>query len=258
MWNKKEMLIKFSVLINQKNTFYFKQRGYCPICNQDTTFISNDAWLRDSLQCVHCGSIPRQRALMTILETIQPDWKNLTIHESSPGESAITYKIKNECKGYIASQYYPSYKTGDIINEFRNENLEEQTFSDESFDIVITQDVLEHIYNPKKAFSEIARTLKQGGIHIFTVPIINKFNKSEVWAIPGKNGEPVFLKTPEWHGNPINRKGSPVTMHWGFDIVEFIHTYSGLDTKIEYLYDLQQGIWAEYIEVFVSTKNKRL
>ena len=40
----------------------------------------------------------------------------------------------------------------------------------------------EHVFNPDKAFFEIARTLKQGGSHIFTVPIINKFNETEKWA----------------------------------------------------------------------------
>ncbi|MDR0583764.1 MAG: class I SAM-dependent methyltransferase [Treponema sp.] len=50
---------------------------------------------------------------------------------------------------------------------YRNENLEEQTFSDEMFELIITQDVFEHVYNPEKAFSEIARTLKKAA-HIFS------------------------------------------------------------------------------------------
>jgi SAM-dependent methyltransferase len=104
-----------------------------------------------------------------------PNWKDLNIHESSPSNCSITTKLTRECKGYIGSQYYPRQKFGEIINGYYNENLEEQTFEDEVFDIVITQDVFEHIYNPAKAFSEIARTLKFGGAHIFTVPLINKF-----------------------------------------------------------------------------------
>jgi SAM-dependent methyltransferase len=144
---------------------------------------------------------------------------------------------------------------GISVNGFRNENLENQTFCEEEFDIVITQDVFEHIYNPEKAFSEIARTLKYGGAHIFTVPLINKFDKTEVWAKQDNNGEPIFMKREEWHGNPIDKKGSPVTMHWGFDIIDFIKKSSNLDTKIEYLHDLYHGIWSEYIEVLISQKD---
>jgi len=235
--------------------FLLKQNGFCPICNQDTVFISKHTWLRDHFICSNCGSIPRQRALMMVIEKYYPNWRKLCIHESSPDESAITKKFQNECKEYVASHFFQQEELGILINGYRNENLEKLTFENEIFDIVITQDVFEHIYNPEKAFSEIARTLKQGGSHIFTVPIINKFNKTETWAKQGSNGESIFLKNEEWHGNPIDRKGAPVTMHWGFDIVDFIKKNSGLDTKVEYLYKLDCGIWAEYIEVLVSKKN---
>lgn len=141
-----------------------------------------------------------------------------------------------------------------MINNFRNENLEELTLPDGSVDLFITQDVLEHIYNPLKAFSEIGRVLKNGGMHIFTVPIINKHQKSEVWALLGNDGNPIFLKKPEYHGNPVDPKGSPVTMHWGFDIVDHIKESSNLDTSIETIDNLDFGIRAEFIEVLVSKK----
>jgi SAM-dependent methyltransferase len=134
--------------------------------------------------------------------------------------------------------------------------LEEQTFEDAKFDIVITQDVFEHIYNPGKAFMEIARTLKHGGAHIFTVPILNKFKQTEVWAKQDNKGNPVFLKIEEYHHNPVDKKGSPVTMHWGFDIVNFIREHSGLETiiEIEYVNPINYGIWGENLEVLVSRK----
>jgi SAM-dependent methyltransferase len=235
--------------------FLLKQNGFCPICNQNTIFISKHTWLRDNFICSNCGSIPRQRALMMIIEKYYPNWKNLCIHESSPGEGAITKKFQNECKEYVASHFYQQEELGIIIDGYRNENLEKQTFENEIFDIVITQDVFEHIYNPEKAFSEIARTLKHGGSHIFTVPIINKFNKTETWAKQDINGETIFLKNEEWHGNPIDKKGVPVTMHWGFDIIDYIKKYTGINTIIEYPFNLSKGIWAEYIEVFVSKKD---
>ena len=55
--------------------------------------------------------------------------------------------------------------------------------------------------------------------------------------------------------NPVDRRGSPVTMHWGFDVVQFIRETSGLETTIEYLDELKFGIRAEYIEVLVSRKS---
>ena len=108
---------------------------------------------------------------------------------------------------------------------------------------------------PDKDFKEINRTLKKGGAHIFSVPLVNKHQKTERWAIKGENGEPKFLFEPDWHVNPIEKNGSPVTMHWGYDIVEFIKTYVNGHSTIEYINDLNYGIRAEYIEIIVSKKN---
>jgi SAM-dependent methyltransferase len=174
--------------------------------------------------------------------------------------------MTDNCKGYCPSHYYPDKPLGSFtedqlghsaqIYSLRNENLEAQTFEDELFDLVITQDVFEHIFNPALAFKEVARTLRPGGAHIFTVPLVNKEKPSEKWATLDDNGLR-FLHTEEYHGNPIDNEGSPVSYHWGYDIVDFIKESSGLDTSIITIDALQYGIRAEYIEVLVSAKPKQ-
>jgi SAM-dependent methyltransferase len=242
---------------SESNVPYFSHNGYCPCCEEEVVFMSKDSWFRDNLLCSNCHSIPRERALFVIIEKYYPNWRNLHIHESSPcSDRGVSFKLQNNAKNYEATYFYHDKPLGEFVGKYQNQNLESQTFCDESFDIVITQDVMEHIYEPKKAFSEIARTLKPGGAHIFTVPLINKHNKTEVWATKGSNGTPVFTKTPEWHGNPIDSNGSPVTMHWGFDIVDFIKDSSGLETKVEFIDNLDLGIQAEFIEVLVSKKEE--
>lgn len=234
--------------------FYISHKGYCPCCDKQVVFQSDSSWLRDYFICNNCNSIPRERALMVIIEKYYPNWRNLKIHESSPGNRGASIKLKNNATNYIASQYFPDKPFGSYVGQWLNQDLEQQTFPDESFDLVISQDVMEHVYDPEKAFSEIARTLKKGGAHIFTVPLINKHKKTEIWAVKGVNGEPVFIKQPEWHGNVVDPNGSPVTMHWGFDIVSFIEEKTGLKTIIEHVDNLDYGIRAELIEVLISQK----
>ncbi len=243
----------FSILI--PSNFYFKQSGYCPCCEKDVSFKAKDSWLRDNFICSSCHSIPRERALMVTIEKYLPNWKELKIHESSPGDKGASIRLKNQCVNYLASQYYPDVKFGEIVGEFRNEDLENQTFDDEIFDLVVTQDVFEHIYEPAKAFKEIARTLKKGGCYIFTVPLVNKFNATEVWSHKDENGKPIFLYEPEYHLNPVDPNGSPVTMHWGYDIVDYIRNSCKMETTIEYIDNLNMGIRAEFIEVLVCRKN---
>lgn len=248
--NLKNEIIKYIL----PNGFYFSQKGYCPCCDLEVIFQSKNNWLRDYFICNNCKSIPRERALMVVIEKYYPNWRNLDIHESSPGNRGASLKLKNNSKNYLATQYYPNKEFGAVIDNFQNEDLENQTFNDSSFDLVISQDVMEHVYNPEKAFAEIARTLRKGGAHIFTLPIINKHMKTEIWAVKGENGEPIFTNKPEWHSNVVDANGSPVTMHWGFDIVDFINEKSGLKTIIEHIDNLDYGIRGELIEVLVSIK----
>lgn len=231
-----------------------KNSGYCPICAQEVTFVARDAWLRDYYLCSNCGSIPRERALMLTIDTYYPNWRSLTIHESSPANRGASKRLSQECSHYVPSQLFPNQEPGSFVGNFRCENLEALTFADESIDLHITQDVLEHVFHPSKTFSEIGRTLRPGGAHIFTVPLVNKHKPSKIRARISNDGQISHLEPPVYHGNPISDKGSLVTADWGFDICRHIFESCGLFTHIIYIDDISKGIRAEYIEVLITVK----
>ena len=236
-------------------SYVINNQGHCVICDSHVTFYSESDWLRDGYFCNNCHSIPRERALMYCIEKFYPNWKQLHIHESSPAERGASLKLKNQCPNYIGTHYFPNFPLGKTHSTgWRNEDLENLTFADESFDLMVTQDVMEHIFNPAKAFSEIARTLKTGGAHIFTVPIVNKEQPSKINAKKDENGNAIILGYPDYHGNPVDNQGSLVTMYWGYDICDFILKHSGLYTTIVYIDNLFLGIRAELIEVLISRK----
>jgi SAM-dependent methyltransferase len=234
-----------------------ESEGHCSTCNQNVSFVAKDLWLRDHFLCVKCGSIPRERALMQVIEQFYPNWRDLIIHETSPGNRGASVRMANECKTYIPSQFFPDQKLGGIYNGVRCENLEALTFGDESIDLHISQDVMEHIFHPAKAFGEIARTLKPGGAHVFTVPLVNKMKASKLRVKMSGNGSIEHIQQPVYHGNPIDSKGSLVIMDWGYDIVKYIFDATGLFTYTIYIDDITKGIRAEYIEVLVTVKPKR-
>ncbi len=234
---------------------HFKHNGQCPICEKEVTFTARYQWFRDHLLCSGCRSIPRERALFKVIKDYCPNYKDLVIHETSPGDRGASIKLQNECALYTSSQYFPSLTPGTIHSSgYRCENLEKLTFPDSSFDIFVSQDVMEHIFNPEKAFKEIARVLKPGGMHIFTVPIINKTKLSERWASMSDRGEITYHHEAEYHGNPVDAKGALVTMHWGYDIASFIMQVANTPTVIIQIDDIDKGIRAEYIDVVVSIK----
>lgn len=226
-------------------------RGFCSICDCNTLFVQRGKWLRDDYRCIQCDSIPRWRALIHVLETVQPSWRNAGIHESSPG-GAASDKLRRECAHYTSSFFYQDTAPGAFKNAIRCENLENQTFPDESFDVVITQDVFEHILTPLKAFSEIARTLKPGGLHVFTVPW-NRNRPTVVRAKPSSTGIEYLLE-PQFHCDPIEPLGTLVVTDWGESLFEDIWQASGMRTELFSIQDKKLGLAGEFLDVFVSRK----
>lgn len=119
---------------------------------------------------------------------------------------------------------------------------------------MVTQDVMEHVFDIDRAFCEIARTLKPGGYHIFTTPLVAKGRPTLQRAARRPDGSIEYLAEPEYHGNPVDPGGSLVTWHYGYDLAARVLQTSGLPTLIVQLDRLDLGIRAEYIEVMVSTK----
>ena len=71
------------------------------------------------------------------------------------------------------------------MNGIRCENLEHLSFGDESFDLHLTRDVFEHLFDPATAFREIARTLRPGLAHLFTTPLVGKNEATRFCTILG-------------------------------------------------------------------------
>src|SRR5207244_12561413 len=124
--------------------------------------------------------------------------------DRSPCNRIASVKLAQQCRSFMASQYDPQLGFGNshLNAGYRSENLENQTFPDKAFDLVVTQDVFEHIFDAPAAFMEIARTLRPGGAHIFTTPLVNKDKPSEMWASISDAGI-VYHHPTEYHGNLI-------------------------------------------------------
>jgi SAM-dependent methyltransferase len=228
------------------------RKGFCPVCNKKTLFFKKAEGLRDNLHCIFCLSIPRQRALFMCLGDTVPDWKNLKIHECSP--SGATYRKFKKLSNYTPTQFFNNVLTGKIFKGFRCEDLSKQTFENETFDIVITQDVMEHLLDPLNALKEIERTLKPGGYHIFTVPYYRE-QKTKIRA-RFENKSIKYFETPEYHSSPVGDGKSLVATDWGYDLTEIIETQSNMKTTIYTKNNEYFGIEGFFIDVFISKKTK--
>lgn len=239
------------------STELLRYEGFCPICEAPAVFSAATDWYRDSLLCKGCegGSIPRERALAVVLNELRPNWRDLSIHESSAADRSISAKMAKEAREYTGSQLFPDEPSGATVGAYRNENLESLTFGDASFDITVTLDVMEHVYHPDKVFQEIYRTLKPGGLYICTFPVrknqVTPWERRFEWLPDGRRFD---IQQPEIHGNPVSNIGSIVTVDWGYDLHQQIPQWAPFDVRVYRFSDKTHGILGEYTEVIACRK----
>ena len=190
---------------------------------------------------------------MVVIDQFFPKWRESVVHETSPAPRGASIKLANMCNKYVPSRYFESHPPGTFVNGMRCENLEALSFDDESIDLHVSQDVVEHIFHPKQAFREIARTLKPGGMHIFSVPIVNK-DKPSARRARIENGQIKHLVPAQYHGDGFGGPKSLVTFDWGYDICRHIFDACGLFTHIIHIDDVSKGIRADLIEILVTVK----
>lgn len=156
---------------------------------------------------------------------------------------------KNEAPGYVPSHYYANVAAGEIVNGVCCGDLENLSFDDESFDLHLTQDVFSTCLNPAAAFREIARTLRPGGAHVFTTPLVRKNEPTRFCARLAPDGTIAHLIEPrEYHRNPMSSEGSLVTVNWGYDIANYVFKACGLFTNLVFIYNIELDIRVEHIE----------
>lgn len=125
--------------------------------------------------------------------------------------------VLKDAADYIPSYYRPGHQPGSVREDgVRMEDITALTFADNSLDVIVSSDVLEHVPDVQKAFDESYRALKPGGVHVFTVP-----NEAETMCRARiVDGQIVHLATPEFHLDPLDPAGIPVFWHFGENMQE--------------------------------------
>lgn len=119
----------------------------------------------------HLGEKSRNRKadkLITILNTVT-DLKQCDVLDIGTGSGHITQRIAKQCKSMTSVDLYDErlVKKGYKFKSVPDEHL---PFKDNTFDVVISNHVIEHVSNQKVHFNEAHRVLKKGGIYHIATP----------------------------------------------------------------------------------------
>lgn len=127
--------------------------------------------------CPMCRSNDRERMVTIYLKNfvLSKDFKRMKMLHVAPESMLASILIADSRIEYIKGDkfdegyYYPDTIQMDITDI---------KFADNTFDFIICNHVLEHIYNDRLAIQELYRTLKPGGEAILQVPISEVLSKS--------------------------------------------------------------------------------
>jgi SAM-dependent methyltransferase len=224
----------------------------CHICGCKSSFRCPEGVSLREAKCPDCEASRRASDIAgVIIHTFLQD-DNLPLFKNSLSlahlrmyEAQSTGNI-NDClkdlSDYLCSEYFDDIKPGALDqNGILCQDLQKLTFSDSLFDLVITQDVFEHIQEPEKAFAEICRVLKPGGFHIFTIPYHE--GKKTLRRITIEGGKRTILYPEVYHGDPLRNQGALVYTDFGEDFVTMLES-QGFVTDA-----FLCGKWYDYDEI---------
>jgi SAM-dependent methyltransferase len=123
------------------------------------------------------------------------------------------------------------------------------------FDLVINLDVMEHLFDPFLALNEIFRTLKLGGVCLFSAPTEHGRIQSEQVAKISEDGDIVTIGEQEYHGNPqSDGEGALVTWRYGYDLPLLISRATLFDVEVRRWQSRGQAILDYMTEIYILRK----
>ncbi|MBN9133057.1 MAG: class I SAM-dependent methyltransferase [Nitrosospira multiformis] len=231
--------------------------GICSVCGLPSYFGKFRDNHRELGYCILCKASNRKRQLGFVLRKLLNfgDFGKITSDKqilNAEASGGLHHCLKHNVN-YVSCEYFGrKYKSGDIVNGILNVDLAHSHFEGNAFDVVMTSDVFEHIPDPYKAFKEIYRILKPGGVHIFTVPFYQTgyFDEKRAEIM---DGEVIHHMEPIYHLDPLNPDGILVYNIFSLEMLLKL-AQLGFRTTMHKLYDIRYGIFGNNGLVFESKK----
>lgn len=226
--------------------------GYCACCDAMTRFrvrvggfYGDRPNLREGLACARCGLSNRNRLICHALRE--------RLREVPDAEAALLERLTPL---FVALQArHPALQGSEYIGEtqvsgqeytyhgyrVRHESVTALSYADASLDLIGHCDVLEHVYDYRRALAEIRRVLRPGGQMICTVPFFMHRDAEAVLARPREDGSIEFFGPPEYHGDGLRPEGILTFHHFGWNLLEDVRAAGFSAAHIGLGFDLFSG-----------------
>ena len=169
--------------------------------------------------------------------------------------SSLSLAIRGRFPRCLATGYLPDEPNS--LFPVQHVDLLSTGFDDQSFDVLVSIEVLEHLPDYQKSLEEAARIIRDNRVYIFTCPFYWFKEEAEVKAII-EDGELKYLSEPEYHGDPLRpENGILVFQIPAWDLIDHIKSAGFSDAAAVYISSVKSGIIGKHIRgcfVFVCQK----
>lgn len=161
----------------------------------------------------------RVRAMLdALLSATRGDtWRKVLLFEAL---TPFAREVRGRYSLSLAVEYLPTEAERERMFPISHCDMCDMSFQSGSFDVLVSNDVLEHVPDLEKALAESFRVLKPGGWMLATFPFLfnqpNTLRRARLQA-----GELVHLiQPPEYHGNPVAGSANSLVFNVpGWDII---------------------------------------
>ena len=187
----------------------------CPLCGPSILVQLDRSEI--AIRCGRCGATPIAMSIASVLRNEIPDLGTAAVYELS-ARGPLHGFLQRTAASLVSSQYVAGEVPGSEVSGVRVEDVQRLTFPASCFDVCTSTEVFEHVPDDRRAFAEIHRVLRPGGVLLFTVPLMLDANTRERAAIV--DGTLVHFLAPEYHRDPADGHGPVLAFRdYGVDIV---------------------------------------
>jgi len=137
----------------------------------------------------------------------------------------------------------------------RHEDVTALSYTDHTFDYVLSFDVLEHVPDYRAALAEFARVLKDGGTLILSAPFGLLLEKNLMRARIAPDGSVQHLLPPEYHGDPVDPGGGILCYyHFGWELLGDLRAAGFSEARVEAYWSREYAHVGSEQLVVVATK----
>ena len=215
----------------------------CTVCGYTGALYDNGGPLRENYRCKKCKASLRYREQARLVlkyfskegsihlsELCQEEeFQTLRIYE--PGLIGPFRRCFRALSGYRSSGFWSDVKPGDWKGDVQCQNLMQLTYGNASFDLVLTSDIFEHVRRPFEGFREVNRVLKDGGFHIFSIPVKRPMPSGTVSRVDTTSTGDFPILPEHYHSAPMGGR-SLVYTDFGEDMRQ-IMSADGIDVEME-------------------------